>query len=334
MKILRITDPEYIDEIEISNQINESLEFVIQFSNNNYSNDILNKIDRLCNIYSSNFSVRFYGQGFDPIKLKFITNVKSLYIDCISNIGDLSCLKELEKIEKFYFGVYNFNQFDFLSFKNLYSLKELRLGETKIKFDLNHIKNFDSLYKLDLVNQSKNIEKISDVESITELGLSSMKNVDLTFLNNFQKLKKLHILLGGIKSLSDIKIPTLNYLTLIRIRGLENIGDISRFKNLQYLQIEDQIKLESVEIKNEQNQLVRLLIHNCKGLKHINGIENLKSLTDLRVSRLALEFDEFCKYNFPENLKTIYFGTGRKKDDEVIKDRLSSMGYKLFSYDV
>ena len=116
-------------------------------------------------------------------------------------------------------------------------------------------------------------------------------------------------------------------LDVLWVRGFNSLNDISRFKNLKQLLIEDNIQLPKVHFEKVQPHLTDLKILNCKTLSSLAGLENLPLLTQLRIYKTNLDFDNVIKQKLPPNLKTFAFYTTKKKIDDEIKKTLQSKGY-------
>ncbi len=91
----RIHDPKTIDTVFVRDEISLGKEVIIQFQRKTYTNKILSDIDTLCSSHDDNLCIRFYDHEstiFDCETLRKIPHVKSLNIDCLQNVKDMSIL--------------------------------------------------------------------------------------------------------------------------------------------------------------------------------------------------------------------------------------------------
>lgn len=328
----RINNPSKIDDLLIEEKLKEGNLIIVQFSDKIYSELILEELNELCQKYDDNFSVRFYGHhqnSFDCRTLSKIPNVKSLWIDCLSKVENLSQLTELKNLKRLSLGVYELKEKEILQAKNLQNLSELILGETKTKaLNLKYLEDYKSLNRLILNGHVKNIDSIGELKNIEQLGLNSISKIPLTFVNNLGNLKALRFVLGGRESLAEIEENQIESLEITRVRGFNNLKNISNFKNLKRLLIEDQIQLKELYFEEEFSNLKDFKLLNCKSFSSLSGLQNLTSLHQLRISRTAINFDKFIKSSLPKSLEIFAFYTSKRKVDKSIRERLINLGFK------
>ena len=106
------------------------------------------------------------------------------------------------------------------------------------------------------------------------------------------------------------------------------MGCISNFKNLKTLLVEDVIQLKSIRFDIEFSSLISIKILNCKKLDSIYGINNLKSLKQIIISRTDINFDLFITQNLPKSVSYVGFYTAKSKADKEIKNKIVEMGYE------
>jgi hypothetical protein len=125
----------------------------------------------------------------------------------------------------------------------------------------------------------RGIEAISALPRLSDVSLSGFpKRHDLAFLNDIAALRSLLIILGSRSSIADFTHAGLRKLSIIWVRQLEELGPLERFRSLDDLTIQDQLRLTSLDIRGLN--LRRLAISNCKGLKQIVGLERQTRLDD------------------------------------------------------
>ena len=66
------------------------------------------------------------------------------------------------------------------------------------------------------------------------------KRTSLDFVSEMPRLRSLSVALGGRASIAQIEAPGLRELAVIRVQGLVELGDLSRFQELTSLAVEDQ----------------------------------------------------------------------------------------------
>jgi Leucine-rich repeat (LRR) protein len=176
-------------------------------------------------------------------------------------------------------------------------------------------------------DHSKNIDAIGELSYLEFLSLNSIKKTPVNFVNKLKNLKTLKFILGGRENFDEIEENEIENLDVVWVRGFNSLNDISRFKKLKQLLIEDNIQLPKVHFEKVQPHLTDLKILNCKTLSSLAGLENLPLLTQLRISKTNLDFDNVIKQKLPPNLKTFAFYTTKKKIDDKIKKTIQSKGY-------
>ncbi len=328
----RINNPVKIDRLLIDKELKDGKLVIVQFSDKTYSDKILAELNELCLEYDENFSLRFYGhyQGsFDCKVLLKLPSLKSLWLDCLMKADNLEILKQLKNLKRLSLGVFELKDTEIFQANNFQNLNELIIGETKTKaLNLEYLKNYSDLRQLIICGHKKNIDAVGNLTNLEFLGLNSISKVPLNFVNNLKKLKSLHFVLGGRENLDEIEENEIENLEIIRVRAFNSLRNISNFKKLKRLQIEDQIKFKELHFNQELPSLRDFKILNCKTFKHLSGLENLNNLSQLRVYKTDIDFDSFINQSFPKSLDILAFYTSKTKIDKGIKERLLKLGYK------
>ncbi|SKB35135.1 hypothetical protein SAMN05660776_0632 [Salegentibacter holothuriorum] len=328
----RIDNPKNIDHKLIESQLKEGNHVFIQFSDEVYSRKLLSTLNKLCSKYDKNFSIRFYGhysKTFDCDILKNIPNVKSLYIDCIIKVKNLNQVSNLKNLESLSLGIYELEETEILDSKNFKNLTDLIIGDTKTKaFNLEYLQDYKRLKFLIISGHTKNIDKVKYLSNLTYLSLNSISKVKLDFINSLTNLKTLKIILGGRENLKEIEENNIEELEIIRVRGLSSFENISKFKKLKSLLIEDQIKLKELHFNRPFEYLKDFKLINCKSFIRLSGLINLKCLENLRIYKTNIDFDNFIKQPLPKSLNVLAFYTTKAKIDKEIKIRLQDLNYK------
>lgn len=334
-KYQRLNDPTDIVEQEIIDIIDSGEYPVIQYCEPVYNSQLLKQVDDLCLKYGAKLEVRFYGHysgAFDATWLSYIPNVVNLSIDCLSEIENIEHLYHLKNVEVLSFGVFEFADKDFLSQLQLVGLQELRISDNRKKnFDLKALENATSLRELSVVGHIKNIESIKSISSLKLLKLSQInRKVSLEFLNETLALEELEILLGGRDDIDELSIPTLKTLRILRVRGLEKLPSFAKFPNLECLHIEDQTKLEFIDLS--EASLKSLIIGNCKHLSNVSNLTSQNELFRLSVSRTKLDLDALKQNDWPSSLKVISLWSGSNKWNDSTKQFFQDKGYVTYPW--
>jgi protein phosphatase 1 regulatory subunit 7 len=314
---IRITDPASLDGNLIDKELKKGKHVIVQFSRNIYNCEILSELNDFCKNYDKSFGVRFYGHdytAFDCETLEAISDIKCLYIDCISIANNLYVLGSLSNIQKLSLGVYE--------------LKETELWETKTKaLNLQHLSEYSNLNYLRLRSHTKNISAIENLKNLNYLSLELIKNTPVSFINNLKNLKTLNFILGSRENIHEIDENTIEHLEIVWVRGFNDISNIGRFKKLKFLKFEDNIKLKKICFDKEMPLLKTLSISNCKTLNSLTGLYNLTSLDRIGIYQTNIDFDTFIKQELPASLKAVRFYTSKNKLNDEIKIRIKDKGY-------
>lgn len=325
MKQHRIDSPETIDPVSIAKHIDDGFRVIVQYSKSGYSAQQLAQLNNLAKVHGRNFEIRFYGhysEVFDASVLRLIPDAQCVSIDCLRNACNLEALSDVQNLTELSLGVFELNDPEVLDYCNPTSLKSLTLGDTrKCNIDIGNLSKSVGLEKFHTAGHTKNISTICSLPSLKNLSLASIrKKDDIGFISSIPALKALRLILGGRPSIAEIASAQLQSLEIIRVHGLEDVGDFGRFEKLESLWIEDQIRL--AEIKVGPNPSLRSIeIINCKTLGRIAGIASLNALSELRICKTAIDYEEFMSKEMPNGIKSLAFYTGKiKRDSDILKD--------------
>jgi len=332
MKFERFNDPTEVDEDQVAALLANGDVPIIQFSEPPARLAILSEIDALCRKFGDRLEVRFYGfygQSFDAGLLASLPHVQWLSVDCLERAESLEPLSQLSHLGKLSFGVFRLDAPDILSRINLGQIKELRLGETaKNNIDLTPLAHCAQLSRLTLSSHTKGINSLGKLSGLTELTLRSIPNKQsLAFVGQISGLKKLSVMLGGRSDLNEISHPELTELEVVWVRGFEDTGDFGRFPSLEWLRIENQLRLTAIDFDGGSPRLKKLGLFNCKKLTRLGKLSKLTALEELRVAVTALDFETLVAAGLPSSLRHIGFWTGKTKSTDLIHKRLVELGY-------
>ncbi|HEU4818196.1 hypothetical protein [Janthinobacterium sp.] len=327
-----IQNPERIDAGAIRAAIAGGQEVLVQFNTLAEPKPLLADLDALAATCGTALTIRIYGYDprvFDARILRALPHVASLSIDCHRNALYLETLGELRHLKRLSLGVYELGQADILQLDNLRALEYLNLGESaRNNIDLAPLRQYAHLASLVIEGHSQHIETLASLPALHDLSLYRIKNkVSLDFISEMSRLDRLLLQLGGRESLAHIEAPLLRKLEVIRVRGLETLGDIGRFPLLQALWVEDQIKLRQIAL-GPNPLLERLNLHTCKTLDSLPGLAALPALRQLSASETMLDIDALLAHGLPASLTHARLRTGRKTRDDAIAAQLAQLGYE------
>ncbi|MCC7703687.1 hypothetical protein IGS59_15670 [Janthinobacterium sp. GW460P] len=327
----RIHNPPSIDAAALRAAIAADGKVIVQFGEHFAPEPLLADLDALAAACGAALEIRFYGYHFTPFDaaiLRDLPHAANLSLDCHTSAVNLQTLGELPHLQRLQLGVYEMQEHDILALENLRTLEYLSLGETrKANIDLAPLRHWPQLAQLHTTGHVKNIDAITALPALTKLSLSQVKSKDdVDFINAMPALAQLRFILGGRASIAHVTAPLLEELEVVRVRGLEDLGDLGRFARLRRLSVEDQIKLAELRL-GENPALASLILRNCKTLERLAGITTLPTLNNLAVYLTQLDIDALLAGGLPAALKHLTLATGKRKRDEEIKAQLAALGY-------
>ena len=319
---MTIQNPEQLDPAAIGAAIAAGRQVLVQFDTLGEPGPLLPELDLLAATHGTALTIRIYGYDprvFDTHILRALPHVASLSIDCHRNALHLETLGELRPLRRLSLGVYELAQADILQLENLHGLEHLHLGESaKNNIDLAPLQHYTQLSLLSIEGHATRIATLASLPALRRLSLFRIKNkLALDFIAGLARLEQLRLQLGGRESIREIVAPQLNKLEIIRVRGLEDLGDLGRFPLLRRLWVEDQIKLTQLDVGGNP-LLEQLHLLTCKGLERLDGLSGLEALGQLIVSETGLDIDALLAQGLPAALSNMRFRTGKvKRDDEI-----------------
>lgn len=260
-----------------------------------------------------------------------LPDVQWLAVDCLREILNADALCDLQHLRKLSLGVYYFDEPDFLSKLRLSHLCWLALSDNHRKnLDLASLAECRDLDQIYLNGHTKNIDAISALPKLRELSLGSIaKKCTLEFVNSVPRLQSLQVILGGREDFDELRHEKLERLSIIRVRGLETLGDLKRFPSLRSIRIEDQIKLHSISVAG--TSLEEVSVHNCKNLERMDGLLELQGLRKFRTSRTKLPLDELVAADWPPSMEVLALYSSKQKWNDNARKILDERGYREFS---
>ena len=327
---IRIHNPNEIDFNSIETDLKKEKHVIVQFSNNQYTDDMLSQLNEFSSKHDENFGIRFYMNRFDCATLSKIPNVKCLYVDCTMKADNIEQIRELQYLKKLSLGVYELEDTEILNSENMYRLKSLSLSETKTKsLNLEYLRYFEKLQNLFIGGHSKNIDTIGELSNLECLRFHGLnKKVQVSFVNKLKKLKSLEFSLGGRENINEIEENEIEELEITWVRGFNDLGNISNFKKLRKLCVDRNIQLKKIHFDQQFPLLEDLRIINCKTFNSLKGLENLPTLKKLMICGTELDFDEVINQKLSDYLEIFNFTSTKKSINDIIKNKLKEKGYR------
>jgi len=205
---------------------------------------------------------------------------------------DLTFLHHFPFLERFQADVFELQNWDGLSHLPE-TLKSLSLGPTRRKFSLKSVARFSHLTDLYLDGHSKDIAVVGELSALVHVTLRSIRMPDLAILRTLRQLRTLALKLGGTNKLNLLdQIPSLRYLELWRVRGLEDLSALTMLPELRYLFLQDLTNVRSLPSFRALTNLQRCHVENLKSLSDLRPIAaapNLKELLILNMRHIAVD---------------------------------------------
>lgn len=140
----------------------------------------------------------FHSLVYDLAFTSRMTNVRHFSADSLISAVGVEHIAAMEKLESLGVGIYHLEGFGFLD-QVAQRLKKLFLGRTKSKKpDLSSLSRFDSLEEIHIEGQHKNIEVLSQLESLQDVTLRSISTPDISYLRPLRRMWSLDIKLGAL----------------------------------------------------------------------------------------------------------------------------------------
>ena len=109
-------------------------------------------------------------------------------------------------------------------------------GTKKRRVSLQPLRRFETLRELTIIGQQEEIDVVGGLRSLERLCLISVKLPSLDMFRPLRCLRALELKFGGTTNLDAAPdIGRLQYLEILRVNGLSELGVLSRLPHLEYL---------------------------------------------------------------------------------------------------
>jgi hypothetical protein len=194
------------------------------------------------------------------------------------------------------------------------------IGQTKKRLSLAPLARFETLQRLYVEGQTKDIEVISELREIRSLTLRSVTLPDLSLLRPLAHLRALDLKLGGTKNLSELPdLEGIEYLELWMVKGLSDLTPVAYLPRLEYLFLQSLRQVTALPPMAGLNSLTRVWLETMKGLTDLSPLRDAPSLRDLAVIDMPhLQPEALEPLVGHPTLKTLRHGLGSKKKKEAV----------------
>ena len=158
---------------------------------------------------------------------------------------------------------------------------------------------FVALRRLHLEGQTRDLDVVGQLHTLTSLTLRSITLPDLSLLLPLNRLRALDLKLGGTRNLALLpQVGALQYLELWLVRGLHDLSPVGDVPTLEYLFLQALKQVDALPSFANCTRLTRLHLEAMKGLVDLTPLLTAKALTQLTIStchscnRLILPFSQ------------------------------------------
>lgn len=204
-------------------------------------------------------------------------NIKKLIISDLFYISnEISFLENCKNIEAVHIDADGIS--DFLPLYNLKSLKSLYINEPTVELDVSLIKQLEYFN----INDAKNLRGLNECKNLKDLSISKYKpkSKNLEELYQLSNLEYLQIVQTQITSLDGIQnFPKLKELHIYRAPKLENIEEIDKvYKSLRLLSFDCCKKIKNHDYVTCLKETELIAFINCGEIQNIKFIKDLPKL--------------------------------------------------------
>lgn len=264
-------------------------------------------------------ALRAYGHYRQTCDLSFLSELPSLQrflADCLTKATRVDAICSLTNLRELSIGVFELTSFDFLHAISD-KIETLRLDETRSRRpQLDALPRFVHLRSLLVSGHTKELHRVADLPSLEKLRLTRLESPDLCFLESVPRLWWLEFILGGSDDLSAIAgIDNLKYLEIDWVRGLGDLGFISRCVNLQRLVFGRLKQLRRLPDLRPLRRLRALSLCTLRSLESVDPIEGAPALEWFVFGDASnLQPEDFRRALQAPSLKraTVGFGSDRR----------------------
>jgi hypothetical protein len=201
-------------------------------------------------------------------------------------------------------------------------LRYLGLGQTKKRLSLTPLARFAALRRLFLEGQTKDLDVVEQLHTLTSLTLRSITLADLSLLLPLTKLRALDLKLGGTRDLALLpQVGALQYLELWLVRGLHDLSPVSDITTLEYLFVQALKQVTALPSFANCTRLTRLHLETMKGIVDLSPLLTAKALTQLTIFDMPqLQPADLAPLTAHPSLRELSVAfSSQRKNDEVAR---------------
>jgi hypothetical protein len=200
-------------------------------------------------------------------------------------------------------------------------LRYLGLGQTKKRLSLAPLARFAALRRLFLEGQTKDLDVVGQLHTLTSLTLRSITLPDLSLLLPLTRLRALDLKLGGTRNLALLpQVGALQYLELWQVRGLHDLSPVADIPTLEYMFLQALKQVTALPSFANCTRLTRLHLDTMKGLVDLSPLLTAKALTQLTIYMPQLQPADLAALAAHPSLRQLSVALGsQRKNDEVAR---------------
>lgn len=201
-------------------------------------------------------------------------------------------------------------------------ISHLGLGQTKKRLSLAPLVRFGALRRLYLEGQTKDLDVVGQLHTLTSLTLRSITLPGLSLLLPLRNLRALDLKLGGTRDLNLLpQVGALQYIELWLVRGLHDLSPIGDVATLEFLFLQTLKQVDTLPSFASCGRLTRVHMQTMKGLSDLSPLMTAKALTQLAVLDMPqLNPADLAPLAAHPSLRELTVGLGsRRKNDEVAR---------------
>ncbi|WP_156171742.1 hypothetical protein [Demequina rhizosphaerae] len=244
------------------------------------------------------------------------------YDGSITNLDFLEHFPELRRFsaDALYHSLTNIEGLRFLPD----DVESLTIGQTKKRLSVAPLHRFKNLTHLYLEGQTKDIDVISELQTLQSLTLRSITLPGLSMLHPLHNLRALDLKLGGTKDLSELpNVGRLEYLELWMVKGLSDLSPVADLASLDYLFLQSLRQVDTLPPMNRLTALTRVWLETMKGLTDLSPLRDAPQLRQLALIEMPhLAPDAVKPLIGHPTLTTLRAGLGSKRKNDAVAELL------------
>lgn len=234
----------------------------IQYANTSgYNPESLTRVNELSKAFPGQITLRFWGhmgEAFDFKNFVYLPDVDALTIETMraEHWEDVETLPNLKRLV---LGINETKDLKILDRLLHDNLQSLILPQIRSKaLDLSPLVKAQHLRELSIFGHRKNISSVSQLKGLEVLSFSPHSKDSYPYIDELPKLRQLEFHLGGRSHIDEVRSDSLTDLRFFQVRGLESLGDLNRFKRLNYLSVENQPRLDKADYEETIKNIHRV----------------------------------------------------------------------------